>query len=66
MFKPHHSYTHKRMLDLVAYVFTSYRVNDGRYKLKVRWFTRSGLDLGIVEKITILPGKNKGWHEYVG
>ena len=63
MFKKFKTYTHKAMLDVVVLVLTSYRLEDGRYRLKVRWFNRRGIDLGIQETITITKPQVKNWYE---
>lgn len=63
MFKFAHTYTHNRMLDCAIYVMISYRLPDGRYKLKVRWFNRRGMDLGIDEKVIITRDEVKNWYQ---
>jgi len=62
MFKFAHTYTHNRMLDCAIYVLKSYRLPDGRYKLKIRWMNRRGMDLGIVENVTIVKSEVKNWY----
>ena len=66
MFKPWRTYTHKNMLDCVILVLKSFRVQDGRYKLRVRWMNRRGMDLGIIENVTITRDQIENWCEWKG
>lgn len=62
MFKFQHVYTHNRMLDAAILVIKNYRLLDGRYKLKIRWMNRRGMDLGIIENVTIKKEEVKNWY----
>jgi hypothetical protein len=63
MFKTHQTYTHNRMLDVAVYVLKSFRCPDGRYKLKVRWVYRNGMDLRLVENVTVVRNEIKNWYQ---
>jgi hypothetical protein len=54
------------MLDCVILVIKSFRVQDGRYKLKVRWMNNRGMDLGITENVTITREEVGNWYEWKG
>lgn len=66
MFKFAHTYTHRKMLDMTIYVLKSFRLIDGRYKLKVRWGNKRGMDIGITENIEIKREEVKNWNLFVG
>lgn len=51
------------MLDAAIYVLTSYKLSDGRYKLKVRWVLRNGTDMGFIETITIVKEEVINWYQ---
>lgn len=63
MFNTSKTYTHKRMLDVAIYVLTSYKLSDGRYKLKVRWVLRNGTDMGFIETITVVKEEIINWYQ---
>lgn len=66
MFQKYKSYIHKNMLDCVIVVQNSFRLPDGRYKLKIHWFNRRGLDLGIRENVVINREQIPNWYEWKG
>lgn len=59
MFKSRHTYTHRNFLDVNIVVNKSYLIPKG-YKLKISWFTKSGLFLGS-DKIFIKKEQLKNW-----
>ena len=63
MFKQHHIYTHKNMIDCNIYVLKSYMIPDGRYKLKIRWFLKNGMDLNLQETVVVKREQVKNWRE---
>lgn len=63
MFRPGHLYTHELMLDAAIYVLKSFRVFDGRYKLKIRWMLRNGTDLRVTETVTITTNQLSRWRK---
>lgn len=64
MFRQFTLYTHKNMLDCAILVLKSYRVaHDGRYKLKIQWFNKRGMNLGFTERVTITRDQLKNWYE---
>lgn len=63
MFRPFTVWTHKNMLDCAILVLKSFRLPDGRRKLKVRWMLRNGSDMGFIERVTVTPEQLKNWYE---
>ena len=66
MFRKFRTYSHIRMLDCAIHILSSYRVKDGRYKLKIMWFNKRGMDLGFRETVTVSPKEVKNWYEMKG
>lgn len=64
MFKYMHTYTHTSMLDCMVLVRKSFKIRPKRYKLKIRWFTRTGMDMGIDETIDIYEEQFDKWVEF--
>lgn len=63
-FRPLHIYTHSNMLDAAIFVLKSFYVQESqKWKLKVRWVLRSGLDLGCIERIEITRSQINNWYE---
>lgn len=63
MFKSHHIYSHINMLDCSIYILKSYRLQDGRYKLKVGWYKKDGFNLNIQETVVVTKNQLKNWYE---
>lgn len=66
MFKLMGVYTHKRMKDVAIFIVRRYRLQDGRYKLKIRWMYRNGVDMNLTDYITVVPAELKNWYEMEG
>lgn len=64
MFKKFHMYAHRNFLDCCVYVLNSYRLPDGRYKLKIRWHLQRGMDLNLQETVIVETKQIKNWTEY--
>jgi hypothetical protein len=62
-FKARHFYTHKRMLDMVVQVIYIFQ-SDHKDVLKVRWFNKRGLNIGLEETIEINEKELHNWHEW--
>ncbi len=63
MFKSYGVYTHRNMIDTNVLVLKSYRLHDGRYRIKIRWLLKNGMDIGLQETITISRPQVKNWRE---
>jgi len=63
MFKQYRVYTHTRMLDCAILVLKSFRIQDGRYKLRVRWMYKNGNDMGFIENVVVVPEQVGNWYE---
>lgn len=61
MFKPGNVYSHRNMLDAAILVTNEFLEDDGSYYLRVRWVLKRGLDLGIVEDISVKEKQIKNW-----
>lgn len=61
MFQKLRAYTHRNMLDCAISVLKSYRMPDGRYKLKVQWFLKRGFDLALKETLIISRKQIPNW-----
>lgn len=64
MFKLYKTYTHRNMLDCNILVLKSYMIPDGRYKLKIKWFLKNGVDMGFQENIVIKREQVRNWMEF--
>ena len=62
MFKPGEIYVHRNMLDAAILVKASLLKYDGSYDLGVRWVLQRGLDLNILEKVTVKEKDIKNWY----
>ncbi len=63
MFQKYRTYTHKNMLDAAFMVLSSFRTPKGDYKLKIRWFNRRGMDLGLNETVKVVQAQVGNWAE---
>lgn len=39
-------------------------IPDGRYKLKIKWFLKNGVDMGFQENIVIKREQVRNWMEF--
>ena len=58
------TYSHQNMLDTLIFVQQVFPVNKDYVKLKVRWFTRTGLDIKLEETIRVNKSEFKRWYEW--
>lgn len=56
-------YSHNRMLDAAIFVQEAMHCTLGRTKLKVLWFNKRGLNLGVSETVLITPAEMGNWYE---
>ena len=54
-------YTHKHMLDAAFLVLKAFTDEHNRQHLKVRWCLTRGLDLNIVDRVTVIPDQLRSW-----
>jgi hypothetical protein len=54
-------YTHRNMIDCMIYIQNLYRYPNGDCKVKIKWFTRSGGDLGVSDTYVIKQKDLKNW-----
>jgi len=62
IFKQFNFYTHKNMLDCAIFILESCEMQNGDYDLKICWFNKRGLNIGIIEKIIIHRDQIGNWY----
>ncbi len=54
-------YTHIRMRDVAVFVLKVGPSRKDYKKIRIRWLTRTGLDIGKTEVLTIIKKEYKNW-----
>lgn len=65
MFRYMRLYSHINMLDAAILILKSFHLQDGHYRLKVRWMLKDGSDLNQIETITVVPSQLKNWYKVI-
>lgn len=63
-FKSCFFYTHKKMLDAAILIQKTQYVGVNYSKVRVTWFNRRGMCLGITETIKIKKSEYNNWYEF--
>lgn len=63
MFKTLAFYTHRNMMDCNILVLKSYKIPDGRYKLKIEWYLKNGKSMGFRDSVIVSRKQLNNWSE---